>query len=67
MSEWIDCEYAMPDKNKPVLVFYLSAMFLNPHQSVAIWFDGLRWRHLVGGLEFDNPPTHWMPLPEPPA
>lgn len=65
-SEWISVDDKLPLSNKPVLVFYLSSGFKNPSINVALYFDGIEWRSLTGGHRFDNKPTHWMSLPEPP-
>lgn len=66
-AEWVEVGDALPDKNKPVLVNY-STPLKHSVQSVAIHFDGLHWRQLVGGHKFDDGQvTHWMNLPESPA
>ena len=66
LCEWISVDERLPKSNTPVLVFYLSGGFKNPSQNVALYFDGIEWRSLTGGYRFDNSPSHWMPLPNPP-
>ena len=65
LPQWVPVSERLPESNKPVLVYYLSAYWLNPSMSVALHFNGDRWRQLIGGEDM-NAVTHWMPLPEPP-
>jgi hypothetical protein len=64
IPQWIPVSEKLPEPNNPVLVYYLSAYWLNPSMSVALHFDGGRWRQLIGGEDM-NAVLHWMPLPPP--
>ena len=70
MSEWISVDDRLPERNAHVLVHYITHT-KNSVQSVALHFDSIQWRQLVGGglmIEKNGVKkvTHWMPLPEPP-
>lgn len=66
-ARWRDAREELPRENLPVLVSYKS-IFMSEVQSVAILFDGVEWRQLIGGSKFsDAKVTHWMPLPTPPT
>lgn len=66
MSEWVRCDEKLPADDDHVLVFYhgikLGWAFIH-HDGGATWYD-------ASACDCVNPhisPTHWMPLPEPPA
>ena len=80
MSEWISVEEAMPPLDKTVLVCWdydadiepekdflicwLSFSDIEPEKGFSICDEGCPfndWANFHG-----CPPTHWMPLPEPP-
>lgn len=69
MSEWIKCSDRLPEYNTEVLV---TAEFDRPgdwrHSIGALdsnMRDSAAWKWWVKGASWT--PTHWMPLPEPPA
>ncbi|WP_154400841.1 DUF551 domain-containing protein, partial [Enterobacter hormaechei] len=53
---WVACSERMPETMESVLV--TGTWF---HHAVAFW-DGLSWCD----LDFEQPVTHWMPLPTAP-
>lgn len=75
MSEWIKCSDRLPNGNQDVLlsdgqwfsVGYVSLRRSPPSESdwspsnVEPTYEGTGW------VRFDFKPTHWMPLPAPPA
>ena len=56
VQEWISVDDRLPEKNTDVLIYnieeYIGSDFLTKYGK---WF----WNE-------ELPPTHWMPLPEPP-
>lgn len=59
MSEWRPIETAPKDETRVLL-----ARAGIPSMHTAFWRGGV-W--MCGGHQYFNNPTHWMPLPEPPA
>jgi hypothetical protein len=58
MNEWQPIETA-PKDGSEILTFGSIGIM------VVFWRDGF-WREKANFLGLRNPPTHWMPLPNPP-
>lgn len=67
MTEWISVAERLPDKGRRVLVFlrpsYIEFSTREPEADESD--DTHRWLDETGE-KFDDIPTHWMPIPEPP-
>ena len=64
MSEWISVEDAEPPLDKTVLICWSDHPDIEPEKDFLICEEGWPfgdWANFGG-----CPPTHWMPLPEPP-
>lgn len=73
MSEWQPIETA-PKDGTPLLIF--SPDSIKPNVFICIWTDWTdendtviegNWTDLGNEQEFGATPTHWQPLPDPPA
>jgi hypothetical protein len=68
MNKWIGVSDRLPESNERVLVF---CPILEPHEVIgATSYPGSTWSVWItdDGQELGKTePTHWMPLPEPPA
>lgn len=67
MSEWISVKDRLPSESKDVLLMFpmnMAVGFLKNGE----WFvnSGCNWYTAVIEDDGDEPPTYWMPLPEPP-
>lgn len=60
MSEWQPIETALKDDTK-ILVW------CDIGHQIATWSEGEWFNGDVNLRSFDAMPTHWMPLPDPPA
>ena len=64
-QDWKPIETA-PKTSKNILVWTPE----NKCTSLVVWADTRtpqRWEHAFGGSRLIDEPTHWMPLPAPPA
>ena len=64
MSEWISVNDRLPPLDKTVLVCWSGLPNIEPEKDFMICNEDCSfnyWANFVG-----CPPTHWMPLPEPP-
>lgn len=63
MSEWQRIDTAPEDGDSVLLAWWSSQMVRSGH-----WDDnGMAWVTENGMYSGSASPTHWMPLPEPPA
>lgn len=60
MSEWINCDDEMPNDHSYVVCINVNN---GGRPFVAFRWDGI-W---VGTSNYQQQPTHWMPLPTPPS
>ena len=64
MSDWISVKDRLPEFSEPVLVFYgyesycVATLMRYHSRNGSTWYMPDKW--------LPGPPTHWMPLPEPP-
>ncbi|HGM5304197.1 TPA: DUF551 domain-containing protein [Serratia marcescens] len=66
MSEWIKCSERMPELDKRVLLYFGS--YDGHIEDGCIGDDGDGpYHYFFDGDSLQQEPTHWMPLPEPPA
>lgn len=65
MSKWIDVKDRLPEIRVDVLVYEFS------ENQRSMWVAHLvpygHWIGWRGEYSYDDTPTHWMPLPEPPS
>jgi hypothetical protein len=61
---WISVSERLPEELTTVLVYHPDAPFAPSGIDLASQMDGDSWMLSDGRL---GQPTHWMPLPEPPA
>jgi len=61
--KWISVEDKLPKIDEDVLLYWENDYPLD----VGSMFKKNYWQRANGDMsEYDAPPTHWMPLPEPP-
>ena len=66
MNVWLDISTA-PRDGTPILGHWLDGDFVGAGKNYAVTaFVGFEWISLEQDDYAFNPPTHWMPLPEPP-
>jgi hypothetical protein len=68
LPRWIPVAERLPeqkddDSETNVLGYYADF----PPAILLVWYTGQRWEDGDGSGRELKPPTHWMPLPEPPA
>ena len=64
LRDWISVEDRLPEYSKPVLVYCkIYGRYVTTYENHGEYSEFLDWKGRGGAL----PPTHWMPLPEPPT
>lgn len=66
MSEWVKCSERMPPHDVKVLLFFADYDGHIEDGFISDDGDGA-YHYLFDGDALGEMPTHWMPLPEPPA
>lgn len=64
MSEWISVDDRLPSLDKTVLVCWSGLTDIEPEKDFLIFNEDCSFSYWANF--FGCPPTHWMPLPEPP-
>jgi hypothetical protein len=66
-AEWISVDDRLPEITTPVLVYCkVYGRFIATYEDIGAGAKWGNWKDSNGNLGI-LPPTHWMPLPEPPS